>query len=55
MILNAGFPCQPFSKAGFANGISQKIAGKMFFHLLKIIKFHKPRYLFRKCTQSTFT
>ena len=45
-ILCAGFPCQPFSKAGFANGFSHKIAGKMFFHLLKIIKFHKPRYLF---------
>ena len=45
-ILCAGFPCQPFSKAGFANGFSHKIAGKMFFHLFKIIKYHKPQYLF---------
>ena len=45
-ILCAGFPCQPFSKAGFANGFSHKIAGKMFFHLFKIIKTHKPKYLF---------
>ena len=45
-ILCAGFPCQPFSKAGFANGFSHKIAGKMFFYLIKIIKYHKPKYLF---------
>ena len=45
-ILCAGFPCQPFSKAGYANGFSHKVAGKMFFHLFKIIKYHKPKYLF---------
>ncbi len=45
-ILCAGFPCQPFSKAGFANGFSHKVAGKMFFYLFKIIKHHKPKYLF---------
>lgn len=45
-ILCAGFPCQPFSKAGYANGFSHKVAGKMFFQLIKIIKYHKPKYLF---------
>lgn len=45
-ILCAGFPCQPFSKAGLANGFDHLVAGKMFFYLLKIIKYHKPKYLF---------
>jgi len=44
-ILCAGFPCQPFSKAGFLNGFDHKVAGKMFFYLLRIIKLHKPNYL----------
>ena len=47
-ILCAGFPCQPFSKAGYANGFSHKVAGKMFFQLIKIIKYHKPKYLFSR-------
>ena len=33
-------------KFGFANGFNHKVAGKMFFHLFKIIKHHKPKYLF---------
>lgn len=44
-ILCAGFPCQPFSKAGSNQGFDHKIAGKMFFYLLKIIKIHKPEFL----------
>lgn len=45
-ILCAGFPCQPFSKAGNLNGFDHKVAGKMFFYLLEIIRYHKPKYLF---------
>ena len=45
-ILCAGFPCQPFSKAGNSKGFNHKVAGKMFFYLLKVIKSHQPKYLF---------
>ena len=45
-ILCAGFPCQPFSKAGTQSGFSHKIAGDMFFHILRFIKARQPKYLF---------
>jgi len=44
-ILCAGFPCQPFSKAGEQNGLSDPRWGKLFYHLLKIVKIHQPRFL----------
>ena len=45
-ILCAGFPCQPFSKAGTQSGFNHKIAGNMFFHILRLIKARQPKYLF---------
>ncbi len=42
----AGFPCQPFSKAGTQSGFNHKIAGDMFNELYEVIKFTKPEYLF---------
>ncbi len=44
-ILCAGFPCQPFSKAGEQNGLDDPRWGKLFYHLLKIIKTRHPRFL----------
>ena len=43
-ILCAGFPCQPFSKAGHQNGFDDD-RGNIFFEICKIIDHHKPKYL----------
>ncbi len=50
-ILLAGFPCQPFSKAGISNrnflnrnhGFSDKDQGNLFFNILDIINIKKPK------------
>lgn len=43
-VLCAGFPCQPFSKAGQKNGFNDS-RGNIFFEICKIIQFHKPEYI----------
>jgi DNA (cytosine-5)-methyltransferase 1 len=44
-ILCAGFPCQPFSKAGDQLGFDCPQWGDLFDYVEKIIKRHKPRFL----------
>lgn len=41
-ILCAGFPCQPFSKAGDQAGFINKSKGNLFFEIVRIIKHHAP-------------
>lgn len=44
-ILCAGFPCQPFSKAGEQLGLDCDRDGDLFGHLLRLIRAKRPRYL----------
>lgn len=44
-IICAGFPCQPFSKAGEQQGFDCPRNGDLFDYVLKIIEYHKPEYL----------
>ncbi len=43
-ILCAGFPCQPFSKAGKQDGLQDEQNGSLFDKIVEILEFHKPKY-----------
>lgn len=43
-ILCAGFPCQPFSKAGDQQGLSCPRWGDLFDYVLEILRQHQPKY-----------
>lgn len=46
-VLLAGFPCQPFSIAGYQKGFEDgKGRGTLFFELIRIIRQKKPRVVF---------
>lgn len=45
-ILCAGFPCQPFSKAGDQNGVDCPMWGDLYEdHVLRIVRHRKPAYV----------
>ncbi len=43
-ILCAGFPCQPFSKAGSQKGLEDEKNGSLFHKIIEILDYHKPKY-----------
>lgn len=45
-IICAGFPCQPFSKAGKQNGLEDINNGNFFNRIMEIADHHKPEYIF---------
>lgn len=42
-VLTAGFPCQPFSKAGEQLGFKDTTQGHLFFKVIQILQTKKPR------------
>jgi DNA (cytosine-5)-methyltransferase 1 len=44
-ILCAGFPCQPFSKAGSRLGLEDPVNGNLFYKIMEILKEHTPEYI----------
>lgn len=49
-ILTGGFPCQPFSQAGYGRGFKD-VRGTLFFDVAEIIKIKKPQAFFLENVQ----
>jgi len=45
-VLCGGFPCQPFSIAGYRKGLKDQGRGDLFFTILEIIRRKKPAVIF---------
>lgn len=44
-LLCAGFPCQPFSKAGSQLGWKDVVRGTLFFRIVEIIELRRPEFI----------
>ncbi len=44
-LLCAGFPCQPFSKAGDQMGWRDASRGTVFFNIVEILQYHRPKFI----------
>ncbi len=42
-LLTGGFPCQPFSIAGYRKGFTDKGRGDLFFEIIRILQDRKPK------------
>lgn len=44
-LLCAGFPCQPFSKAGDQMGWNDAVRGTVFWNIIEILKYRRPDFV----------
>ncbi|WP_108062643.1 DNA cytosine methyltransferase [Poseidonibacter lekithochrous] len=54
-VLCAGFPCQPFSRAGRREGFSNDRSGNLFFSVMDIINHSEPKKVFLENVKGLLT